>query len=157
MQIPISLALTPEAQDARENLLSSIRSGVVLSIESQLKLRALYEYLDSCQKLLEEIRRDLCLNAFEAECIVDLQRASERLERLCIDADSWGFSSLYEVALGLQMLLLNSGGRIQHVSFRETLRRGLAMLPPLLQQCERDFCWRLAVADLLDSFDQASA
>ncbi len=152
MQIPISFALTPEAQDVGE-----IQSGLLLSIESQLKLRTLYEYLDSCRTALEDLRRDLSLEVCDQDGSPDLQKASERLEKFYVDADSWGFNSLYEVALGLQLLLLNSADRIGHDSFREVLRRGLAMLPPLLQQCERDFCWRLAIADLLDSFDHASA
>ncbi len=156
MEIPISLTLTPEAQDARENLLASIQSGVILSIESQLKMRALYEYVDSSRATLDEIRRDLSLELYEPAFPVDLQRASERLGKFCIDADSWGFDSLYKVALGVQMLLLNSGGRIPHVGFREALRRSLAILPLLLEQCERDFCWRLAIADLLESFDQVA-
>ncbi len=151
MQMPISFALTPEAQD-----LGDVQSGFLLSIESQLKLRNLYEYLDSCRAAVDEIRRDLCLSVLEQECVVDFQRASARLEKFYVDADSWGFDSLYEVALGLQMLLLNSAGRTQHDSVRDALRRGLAMVPPLLQQCERDFCWRLAVTDLLDSFGDAS-
>jgi predicted HicB family RNase H-like nuclease len=58
-----------------------------ISIESQLKLRSLYEYLDFCRQTLDEIRQDISLP--------HIQRVSEKLERFCVEADSWGFDSLY--------------------------------------------------------------
>jgi hypothetical protein len=115
----------------------------------------LYQYLDSCRSALDEIERDLCLKG-NSEGSADLQRASERLRRFCEEADSWAFNTLYEIALGLQMLLLNSGSRIQSRNFWEALQRGLAVLTALLEQCERDFFWRLAIADTLDCLNQAA-
>ena len=156
MQIPINLAPTPDAQDARKNPISSLEPGAMLSIESQLKLRALCDYVDSCRSVMDEIRRDLSLQLYEPDSPVDLQRASKRLAKLCGDADIWGFDALYEVALGLQMLLLNCDGRTRQDDFREALRRGLAMLPALLEQCEREFCWKLAISDMLECFDRAA-
>ena len=130
--------------------------GSTLSIESQLKLRELYEYLEISRAILVEIQTDLSLLESNPEDPANLQRASERLESFCIEADSWGFNSLYEIGLGLQMLLINSGNHIQSDAVWDTLNRGLAMLSALLEQCEEDFRWRLAIADMLDSINQVS-
>jgi hypothetical protein len=119
-----------------------------MSIESQLKLRSLYEYLDFCRQALDEIQRDIVSR--------HLPQASERLEKFCVEADSWGFDALYEIALSLQVLLLNASGHIQGNGISEALRRGLEMLSALLEQCERDFCYRLATADTLDCINEAS-
>ncbi len=155
MQMPISPEPTPEALNERGNSDAAVQPGVVLSFESQLKLRSLYGYVDSCRLALDEIHRDLSLDRSGPDVLMNLQGASERLERFCIEADSWGFNALYEIALGLQMLVLNLGIRVQSSGFRELLQRGLSMLAALLDQCERDFCWRLAIADMLESIDQA--
>jgi hypothetical protein len=119
-----------------------------ISVEAQLRLRSLYEYLDFCRQTLDEIPQDIAST--------DILRATERLERFCIEADSWGFDALYEIGLGLQMLLLNAGGRVHSHSFRDALRRGLSTLSALLEQCENDFRRRLATADTLDAISQAS-
>ncbi len=156
MQIPISLALKTDARDSAENSVAAIGAEIVLSIESQLKLRGLYEYMDSCRLALDEIRRELGLHMFEPVGRINMQGATERLERFCVEADSWGFNSLYEVAQGLQMLLLHCTGRAEVSGFRDALLRGLAMIPALLEQCERDFCWRLAIADMLEYFRQVA-
>jgi hypothetical protein len=126
----------------------------VLSIEAQLKLRELHQYVESCRSILDEIGRDLAVVESSPGDCVSLQKVSERLKKLCLEADSWGFSALYQVGTGLQVILLDSGGRIQEQAFWNMLNRGLAMLSALLEQCESDFRWRLAVADTLDSIDQ---
>jgi hypothetical protein len=156
MQLPIG----PDPK-SRKRLEIGSRAGFVppgstLSIESQLKLRELYEYLEISRTILVEIQTDLSLLESNPEDPVNLQRASERLESFCIEADSWGFNSLYEIGLGLQMLLINSGNHIQSDAVWDTLNRGLAMLSALLEQCEEDFRWRLAIADMLDSINQVS-
>jgi hypothetical protein len=130
--------------------------GSTLSIESQLKLRELYEYVEISRAILVGIQTDLSLAKSNSEDPTHLQRASERLESFCIEADSWGFNSLYEIGLGLQMLLINSGNQVQSDAFWDTISRGLAMLSALLDQCEMDFRWRLAIADMLDSINQVS-
>jgi hypothetical protein len=145
MQVPIGPDLTSEEMSAYGN---RIQPGLALSLNSQLKLREFYEYLDSCRITLNLINEDLVLGRLEP--------ISEKLEHFCFEADTWGFNALYEVSLGLQMLLTNSSVRLQNEGFRETLHRGLGMLLSLLEQCERDFHWRLAIADMLDSFDQAA-
>jgi hypothetical protein len=155
MQMPINLKRTLEALDERGSLKDAIQCGAELSLKSQLKMRGLYDYIDSCRLTLDEIQRDLSLGQSGPEVLMNLQSASEKLERFCVEADSWGFNALFEIALGLKMLLLNLGNRSQSNGFQELLQRGVSMLSALLDQCERDFCWRLAIADMLESFDQA--
>jgi len=131
-------------------------SASTLSVESQLKLRELYEYVEIGRIILGQIQADLSLLKSNPEDSANVQKASERLESFCIEADSWGFNSLYEVGLGIQMLLFNSGSQVRNDTFWDTLNRGLAMLSALLEQCEIDFRWRLAIADVLDSISQIS-
>ena len=128
--------------------------GFVPSLESQLQLRSLYQYVDACQKTLNEIRADFYLSQSSPESLDVLQKAAQRLGRFCIDADSWGFSDLYDVASGLQVLLLDSRNRAQSDSFWVVLNRGLGMMSALLEQCENDFRRRLAVADMLEYFNR---
>jgi hypothetical protein len=152
MQIPIDRELPPKERGFQ---VARIDPGVTLSLESQLKLRALYGYIDSCRLTLSGIERELSFHGSNQGGSANVKRAAEGLGKFCVEADSWGFNALYEIAFGLQMLLLNKGGRIQSDNFRKTLERGLAMLSALLEQCENDFFWRLAVADMLDCLDQA--
>ena len=156
MQLPIGP--DPKSRKRLEigSRIAFAHPGSTLSIESQLKLRELYEYLEISRAILVEIQTDLSLLESNPEDPVNLQRASERLESFCIEADSWGFNSLYEIGLGLQMLLINSGNHIQSDAVWDTINRGLAMLSALLEQCEEDFRWRLAIADMLDSINQVS-
>jgi len=127
-----------------------------LSVESQLKLKELYRYIDICRTLLSEIRINLSLYESNPEDASPLQRASELLESFCFEADSWGFNSLYEIGLGLQMLLISPGKRLKSEVLWDTVSRGLDLLSVLLQQCETDFRWRLAIADMLDSINQVA-
>ncbi len=138
-----------------ENWAATVHPGAGLSLESQLNLRSLYEYIDSCRLALDEIQHELSLYDFDNNA-ASLQRVSERLGKFCVEADNWGFNATYEIALGLQMLLLNRGGSIHMDALWEMLQRGLRMLSALLEQCERDFCWRLAISDMLDCLNQAA-
>jgi HPt (histidine-containing phosphotransfer) domain-containing protein len=142
MQTPVmpDLLLPPATEHGR------VRAR--FSVVSQLKLRALYEYLDFCQDMIETIQQDIAS--------ADMQSATRHLERFCIEADSWGFNSLYEIGSSLQMTLLNADEKIWNSSFRDALRRGLTMLLSLLEECEREFCSRLATADTLDAISEAS-
>jgi len=123
-------------------------SPSILSIESQLKLRSLYQFVDFCRGILDEVRQDTDL--------MQMQVAAEKLERLCVEADSWGFNALYEIASSLQLMLMNAGERAPNAGFPDALHRGLRMLSALLDQCESDFRWRLATADTLDCIKEAS-
>jgi hypothetical protein len=150
MQIPVihdGLAGTRELVDPPR---------VALSIKSQLKLRALYEFVDFCRSTLDEVERDLVHAEFGPAGLIRLRKVSERLGRFGLEADSWGFNSMYEITQGLQMLLLNTGGRVQSPEGWEALQRGLRMLGDLLEHCEPDFRLRLAVADVLDCISAAS-
>ncbi len=142
MQVPVIPDFLTEITKGRREFLS------VLTLELQLKLRSLYQFVDFCRELLEEVQRDSAAEQW--------QRASDKLEQLCVEADSWGFSALYEIAQGLRMMLMNAGERAASAGFRDALRRGLKMLSALLDQCESDFSWRLATADVLDCIKEAS-
>jgi hypothetical protein len=144
----------PDARNEAESGVGNPLHMPALSIESQLTLRELYEYMENSRTILKEIREDLSSLKSDPDGSLNRQKASERLARFCTEADSWGFDELYEVGMGLQMLLLNSGGRIES-SGMEALDRGQAMLLALLERCENDFRRRLALADALDCFDRA--
>jgi hypothetical protein len=141
MQIPVSFGLKYDSNEGNP------LDDRILSVESQLKLRRFYEYIDNSRAILSEVYEDFAS--------MDLKKAAGRLEQLCIEADSWGFNSLYEVGLSLQMLFLNSSARMKDSSYMATLEHGLKMLSALLEQCETDFRWRLATADMLDDLNKA--
>lgn len=155
MPLPLSSDSTPDGGHELESQVSPPIPGPILSIESQLQLRGLYEFVDVCRTTLSNIRMDLSLLESHPGSATYIKRASEHLGNLCIEADSWGFDSLYEVALNLQMLLLESGREEQNDDFRKALKWGLMTLSGLVEKCESDFRWRLAVADTLDCIKSA--
>jgi hypothetical protein len=152
MQVPIGSYPRHEVQKGIENL----AHGLALSSESQLKLKELYDYLDSCHHILSEIHRDLHLADFTIAGSQKLQKASEQLGKFCLKAEEWGFDSLSEVGQGLQMFLLNFRSDVQNTRFRETMDRGLAVLSALVEQCEPEFRWRLVIADTIEAFNCAA-
>ena len=148
-----------EARETRETHETMIRgvfvqSGQVPSIESQLKLRELYEFIDASRTALNDIRMGLSFFPSTSVDSCNLQKISAQLGHFCAEADSWGFDALYQVGLRLQMALLNCSGRLQEDILWNTLNRALAMLSTLLEQCESDIRWRLTIAEMLDSLDQ---
>jgi hypothetical protein len=147
-----------EARERREAMPGGVfvQPGQVLSIESQLKLRELFEFIDTSRAALNDIRRDLSFFPSPSKDSCNLQKISVQLGHFCTEADNWGFDALYQVGLRLQMALLNCSGRLHEDILWNTLNRALAMLLTLLDQCESDFRWRLAIADMLDSLDQLS-
>ncbi len=156
MQLPIGPDPKSDIRFAIGGKIAHLPPGLMLSVESQLKLKELYQYVDICRTILGEIQADLSLYETNPEDASPLHRAAELLESFCFEADSWGFNSLYEVGLGLQMLLINPGNRVYSDAFWDTIDRGLALLSALLEQCEADFRWRLAIADMLDSINQVA-
>jgi hypothetical protein len=154
MQLPFGP--NPTVDKRREVIGRSVfvQPGQVLSIESQLKLRELYEFIETSRAALNDIRKDLAFFPSGPEDSGSLQKISQRLGRFCTDADSWGFDAMYEIGMRLHELLLNCGSRLREDVFWNTLNRALSMLSALLEQCENDFRWRLAIADALDSLDQ---
>jgi hypothetical protein len=138
---------SPDVRHKDGNSVGDVSHTPALSLESQLRLREFYVYVDNSLKIVNEIHEDLSAIKSIPDGSLNLQKVSERLGKFCIEADSWGFNDLYEVGMGLQIFLLNSGGRIQSDGGDETIDRGLATLSTLLRRCENDFRWRLAMAD----------
>ena len=155
MSLPLSSDSAPNGGHELESRVPTPPPGPILSIESQLQLRGLYEFVDACRMTLSNIRMDVSLLESHPGSATYVRRASEHLGNLCIEADSWGFDSLYEIALNLQMLLIESGSQEQDDDFREALKRGLTTLSGLVEKCENDFRWRLAVADTLNCIKSA--
>lgn len=149
MPIPLVLDREPAMAHESGSRFGTTRTGWLLSLESQLRLRLLYEYLDNSRILLSEIQNLLSFRS-RADISLCLRRASEKLGSFCLEADSWGFDALFDVGQGLQMLLLDSGGYTRTDGFWEKLHRGLTTLSALLTQCESDYRRRLATADTLD-------
>lgn len=156
MQVPVSTDPGPDKRrEGNNHVAYQAQPGLVLSMESQLRLRSLYEYVDGCRATLDAIRADLSLFESKSGSPEPLHRAAQRLGSFCMEADSWGFDSLHEIALRLQMLLLESGNRASGGNYWDVLHRGLAMLSALLEQCEGDFRRKLEIADMLECLDQA--
>ena len=156
MQVPFGLELIAGRNPEVVGRAILEQSAHVLSIEAQIRLRELYEYVENGRRILSEINEDLEHFESHPEDEAHLHEASGRLEKFCLEADSWGFSALYQIGMGVQVLLLDFGNRIQNNVFWNTMSRGLAMLSVLLEQCENDYRWRLAVAETLDSIDRVS-
>ena len=133
-----------------------VQPGQVLSNDSQLKLRELFEFIDTSRMALSDIRKDLSFLPSTSGDSCSLQNIPARLGHFCTEADNWGFEALYQVGLRLQMALLNCSGRFHEDVLWNMLNRALAMLSTLLGQCESDFRQRLAIADMIDSLDHLS-
>jgi len=132
-----------------DNAFESTTSGIALSFESQIQRRSLREYVGLCRSILDEIRTNL--NGF----IKDPQNSdipsttAAQLGRFCLEADSWGFHSLYDVAFLLQKTLLESDSHKRGNLFWEAVDKGLSLLSALVEQCEIDFRKNLAIDDTL--------
>ena len=156
MQVPVSTDPGPDKRSAADSrAVCQAHAGLVLSMQSQLRLRALYEYIDGCRAALDAIRADLSLFDPRSGNLEPLRRAARRLGNLSLEADGWGFDSVYELASRLQILLMEYGWR-PGVDFWGPVGGALDMLSILLDQCEGDYRRRLEVADLLDCLDQAA-
>jgi hypothetical protein len=154
MQMPMVLDRVPSAAHESGSRFGATQTGWLTSLESQQRLRSLFEYMDNSQKLLSEIQTLLLFSGSRAEISVNMKRASDKLGAFCREADGWEFDDLSNVAKGLQVLLLKTSGRPRTGEFWEALHRGLTVLSALLTQCERDFCWKLATADTLDCLNR---
>lgn len=156
MQVPVSTDPGPDKRSAADSRAAyQAQTGLVLSMESQLRLRALYEFLDGCRLVLDAIRADLSLFDPQSGNLEPLRRAARRLGGFSLEADSWGFDTIYEIASRLQILLMESGGR-PGGGFWNSVRAALDLLSRLLDQCESDYRRRLEVADMLECLDQAA-
>lgn len=105
---------------------------------------------------MDQLRADFTVSQSNPGDPSRLQRAAKKLAGFCNDTDGWGFDRLYRVAFGLQTLMVNSFNRVHNDVFWEILRQGLTMLSALLNQCESEYRQRIAIDDLLESFDRAA-
>jgi hypothetical protein len=123
------------------------------SLDSQLKLKALYSYIDACDGIIQEMRTDIGLLKGHADDHEILKRVTEKLGKICLDADGWGFEELYRVAFDMQhqLIILDSGK--QEWSNRATaiLDQKLTMMSKMLRECENDYHKRLAISGLLNT------
>jgi hypothetical protein len=126
---------------------------LTFSIESQIRMKALYDYVDACRTALDDIKTDFSLLEPNPGCLASL-RVSERLQKFCMEADSWDFDSLCEISRALQLLVIESRGRMWGDDFWKALNVGLTTLSALLEKCECEFRGRLAVADTLDRINR---
>lgn len=79
--------------------------------------------LHECRTALKEIRD------FPPGCVPPgIRRASELLGEFCVEADSWGLSELYQLALQLQVLLFDFVDGVRRPDFGIRLDQGLAAL-----------------------------
>ena len=143
-------------KDFIDNGFPSVRSAPAVSVESQLKLRSLYEFVDAGQTALKEIRADLTVFKADPDESARFKGAFERLNRFCLEVDSWGFDEPYRVAHALQRLLMDSEHRTYGRPFWEAFFCGLDMLSALLEQCESNFRWGSAIDDMLARLEPAN-
>jgi hypothetical protein len=129
--------------------------GLTLSIQSQIKLKEFHDYMDACRTALNDIRIDFSLLDPDPCCPASF-RVSERLQKFYLEADSWQLDSLVEIPRSLQLMIIESRGRVWGEEFWTALYCGLAMLSMLLDQCESEFYCRLAIVDMLDRINQIS-
>ena len=73
MQIPLVLDRMPEMAHESGSRFGATRTGWLLSLESQLRLRSLYEYMDNSRMLLSEIQTLLSLGVSRADISVNLK------------------------------------------------------------------------------------
>lgn len=130
------------------------RSEFPLSSQSQPELKPLREYSNQCHCILNDIRTGLVQLEIDPGNPAILSKIASRLGLVCRDADSWGFHSLCDLALGLQVFLFRSGGRLESARQWTAVNRSLNLLSALVDQCEADFDRRLAVADLLKCLNE---
>ena len=123
------------------------------SLDSQLKLKALYSYIDACDGIIQEMRTDIGLLKGDVADLEILKRVAEKLGKFCLDADGWGFEELYRVAFDMQHQLINLDSGKQKWSNRATaiLDQKLTMMSKMLRECENDYHKRLAISGLLNT------
>jgi hypothetical protein len=116
-------------------------SGSIMSFYTQKQLRVLREYADYCRTALDEIREDLNRSEMDSGDSALLYETAKKLGRFCMDADSWGFDTLYDTGLDLQTILLKSGEQVRDESWWRSVNDSLAMLSVLVEKYESDIDW----------------
>jgi len=156
MQMPFGPNPIAEARSEVRGHAVFTHPSQVPSIESQLKLRELFAFVEYSREILRGICDDLFLVESNPEDETRVRKASAVLGKFCLEADSWGFSALYHIGMELQVLLVDSAGRARDAAFWNMVNRGLVMLSALLDQCESSFRWRLATTEMLESLEKPS-
>jgi hypothetical protein len=124
-----------------------------MSVASQIRLRALYEYLDQCAKTVQEIRQILGPLQPGARSRERVSQANALLGRISLDADSWGHNDLYMVAAGLERFLMEARDEPWNARFCDLVARGLAVMSALVSNWDQEFRHSLSVGELLDAFN----
>jgi len=138
-----------------DNLFNPVRSGSALPFQFQLQLKSLREYADSCRSALNSIQRDFESFKLDPDNLSILSGMAKQLGCFCLEADSWGFQSLYDVAFTLQTALIDSGSRDWNNGMREAFDRGLDTLSALVERCETDVRWDYALNETLERLRHA--
>jgi len=138
-----------------DDWLNSIQPESGLSFESQRQLKSLREYVNDCRTILNDIHMDLDRLRLSPDNPSILFQAAKRLGPLCLEADRWGFEPVYQLAITLQKIFLEPGSRSWNNPLSEALNKGLGALYALVERCETEFRWKLALDDTLDSLGRA--
>ena len=130
-------------------------SGSALPFEFQLQLKPLRKYVNECRSALDDIQINFEHFKMKPDNPSVLSRIAKQLGLFYMEADSWGFNSLYDVAQALQKFILENSGRDWNNRSWEAFRKGLDVLSILVQRCETDFRRRFVIDETLDCLKQA--
>jgi hypothetical protein len=120
-------------------------SELSLDFKSQFLMKPFRQYVGHCRSVLNDICTDIDRLEEHPGDVNTVSSITKQLGSFCMDADSWGLHSLYDIAFRLQALFLNSGSFAWSDQWWKSLKRKLAMLYFLLDQCEADYRRRLLV------------
>lgn len=137
------------------NPLKPIRPGSALPFQLQLQLKSLREYVNDCRSTLNDIHNDFEHFKMDPDNPFLLSGISKQLGRFCLEADSWEFHSLYNVAFALQMMILQYGGRNWSHRLCEAFDVGLDTLLDLIERCETDLRWEVALNETFECLSHA--
>jgi hypothetical protein len=126
------------------------------SVDAQIELHSLHNYVDSCQESIRDIRMEIEFLSGQASNNEILVRIGKKLGKICLDTDGWQFDDLYQIACAVQRQLLDLELGIQKWGgpLAKAIDEGLTMLSVLLEECENDFLRRLSVNDFLMHLSQ---
>ncbi len=111
-------------------------------------------FVSRCNTILDQIRTELSPSRPGPRTNESLQKVCELLGVLGTEADGWGFDSLCEVAAGLQQVVRIYGNNSWNLHSGVVVEEALDLISSILRQCEASFHQRLAVADLLETFER---
>jgi hypothetical protein len=132
-------------------------SGSALPFEFQLQLKPLRKYVNECRSVLNDVQINFEHLKMEPDNPSILSGIAKLLGCFCLEADSWGFNSLYDIAQALQKFILENSGRDWNDPSWEAFEKGLGTLSILVERCETDFRCRLVIDETLDCLSQAGS